>query len=409
MPYRTLRFLLLILGLFLQTSLIAVASGFTIVIDPGHGGQDPGTLGSSCKEKDIVLGIGLKLGKLIETRQPDVKIIFTRSTDEFIELNQRAIIANKAKANLFISIHADHADSPSPHGPSTFTLGQNRTAENMAIAKRENSVILLEDDYKQRYEGFDPTSAESYIMFEFMQDNYMNQSIQFASTIQSKFVASGRYDRGVRQDVFLVLRCTSMPSVLVETGFLSNPNEQEFLKSEDGQEQTALCIYKGFADFRADYDRKSTTSGSSNRPTDNYNKPDSDKVAETNSTYNSEPSIKKELLPGTKRTIKKTTITTVTTTTTTPLDTIDIGIVFKVQILASDVNLSAGNKKLKGQDAVFYLEKNLYKYTVGSFRTFAEANRKRQEVSALFRDAFVIAFRNRQKIAVEVARTEANK
>ena len=150
MPHRTLRLLLLILGLFLQTSLIAVASGFTIVIDPGHGGQDPGTLGSSCKEKDIVLGIGLKLGKLIAARQSDVKIIFTRSTDTFIELSQRANIANKAKANLFISIHADHSDSPSPHGPSTFTLGQNRTAENMAIAKRENSVILLEDDYKQR-------------------------------------------------------------------------------------------------------------------------------------------------------------------------------------------------------------------------------------------------------------------
>ncbi|MCX6309003.1 MAG: N-acetylmuramoyl-L-alanine amidase, partial [Bacteroidia bacterium] len=195
MPYRTLRFLLIFFGLFFQTSLIAVASGFTIVIDPGHGGKDPGTLGSSCKEKDIVLGVGLKLGELIASKQPDVKIIFTRNTDEFIELNQRAIIANKAKANLFISIHADHADSPSPHGPSTFTLGQNRSAENMAIAKRENSVILLEDDYKQRYEGFDPNSAESYIMFEFMQDNYMNQSIQFASTIQSKFVANGRYDR----------------------------------------------------------------------------------------------------------------------------------------------------------------------------------------------------------------------
>jgi len=409
MPYRTLRILLIFLGLFLQTSLIAVASGFTIVIDPGHGGKDPGTLGSSCKEKDIVLGVGLKLGELIASKQPDVKIIFTRNTDEFIELNQRAIIANKAKANLFISIHADHADSPSPHGPSTFTLGQNRTAENMAIAKRENSVILLEDDYKQRYEGFDPTSAESYIMFEFMQDNYMNQSIQFASTIQSKFVANGRYDRGVRQDVFLVLRCTSMPSVLVECGFLSNPNEQEYLKSEEGQEQTALCIYKGFADFRADYDRKSTTSGSSNKRTDNVNKPDLDNVAETNSTDDLDTTLNKEVLPGTIRTIKKTTVTTVTTTTTTPLDSMDRGIVFKVQIMASDDMLSERNKKLKGQEADFYQEKNLYKFTVGSFRTFAEANRKRQELVARFPDAFVIAFRNRQKIAVEVARAEANK
>jgi N-acetylmuramoyl-L-alanine amidase len=410
MPYRTLRLLLLFLGLFFQTSLIAVASGFTIVIDPGHGGKDPGTLGSSCKEKDIVLGVGLKLGELIASKQPDVKIIYTRNTDEFIELNERANIANKAKANLFISLHADHADSPSPHGPSTFTLGQNRTAENMAIAKRENSVILLEDDYKQRYEGFDPNSAESYIMFEFMQDNYMNQSIQLASTIQSKFVANGRYDRGVRQDVFLVLRCTSMPSVLVECGFLSNPNEQEFLKSEEGQEQTALSIYKGFADFRADYDRKSTNSNSLKKPVSNetISKPDRDIVAETNSTYRKDTAVKeeKEALPGTIRTIKKTTVTTITTT---PLDTLDMGIVFKVQILASDVKLSAGNKKLKGLDADFYHEKGLYKYTVGSFRTFSEANRKRQEVAARFPDAFVIAFRNRQKIAVEVAKAEASK
>ena len=392
MPYRTLRFLLLILGLFLKTSLIAVASGFTIVIDPGHGGQDPGTLGSSCKEKDIVLGIGLKLGKLIETRQPDVKIIFTRSTDEFIELSQRANIANKAKANLFISVHADHSDSPSPHGPSTFTLGQNRTAENMAIAKRENSVILLEDDYKQRYEGFDPNSAESYIMFEFMQDNYMNQSIQLASTIQDKFVANGRYDRGVRQDVFLVLRCTSMPSVLVETGFLSNPAEQEYLKSEEGQEQTALCIYKGFADFRADYDRKSTNSSSIKKPAgQDLSRPDSDTLP-----------IHTEATPGTTvKTIKTTTVTTVTTTTMTPKDSVDNSIVYKVQILASDVKLSAGNKKLKGQEADFYFEKKLYKYTVGSFKTFEEANKIRREVSSRFPDAFVIAFQNGQKVAIK--------
>jgi N-acetylmuramoyl-L-alanine amidase len=393
MPHRNLRYYAILLGLFLQTTLIAVASGFTVVIDPGHGGKDSGTLGSSCKEKDIVLGIGLKLGKLIASKQQDVKIIFTRSTDEFIELNQRAIIANKAKANLFISIHADHADSPSPHGPSTFTLGQNRSAENMAIAKRENSVILLEDDYKQRYEGFDPTSAESYIMFEFMQDNYMNQSIQFASTIQEKFVASGRYDRGVRQDVFLVLRCTSMPSVLVETGFLSNPAEQEYLKSEEGQEETALCIYKGFADFRANYDRKSTNSSSLTKP-----------------AYSSDTlPVQTELVP--TKTVKttKTTIVTKVTTTTIPLDSIERGIVFKVQIVASDIKLSAGNKKLKGQEADFYMEKKLYKYTVGSFKTFEEANKKRREVSARFPDAFVIAFRDRQKIAVETARAEANK
>ena len=401
MPYRTLRFLFLLLGLFLQTSYFAVASGFTVVIDPGHGGKDPGTLGYTCKEKDIVLGVGLKLGKLIASRQPDVKIIYTRSTDEFIELNQRAIIANKAKANLFISIHADHAESPTVRGASTFTLGQNRSAENMAIAKRENSVILLEDDYKQRYEGFDPTSAESYIMFEFMQDNYMNQSIQFASTIQSKFVSDGRYDRGVRQDVFLVLRCTSMPPVLIEVGFLSNHTEEDFLKSEEGQEQTARCIYNGFADFRADYDRKSTNASSIKTPVnESISNPDSDNRAGANEM---------ESTPGTiLKTTKTTTVTTVKTTTTRPTDVLDSGIAYKVQILASEVKLASDNKKLKGQDADFYLEKRLYKYTVGNFSTFEEANKKRKEVSSRFPDAFVIAFKNGQKIAVEKARTEAN-
>jgi N-acetylmuramoyl-L-alanine amidase len=389
MPYRNLRAFLILFGFFLLIPLYAAATGFTVVIDPGHGGKDSGTLGSSCKEKDIVLGVGLKLGKLIADRQPDVKIIFTRSTDEFIELNQRAIIANKAKANLFISIHADHAETSSVHGASTFTLGQNRTAENMAIAKRENSVILLEDDYKQRYEGFDPNSAESYIMFEFMQDNYMNQSIQFASTIQDKFTASGRYDRGVRQDVFLVLRCTSMPSVLVETGFLSNPAEEAFLKSEEGQEQTALCIYKGFADFRADYDRKSTNSSSMRKQETIASvkpetiapvKPDSEKVATKRSGTVLDTVLPKE--------VQKPEATVEST-------------VYKVQILASDIKLSAIHSKLKGQDADFYYEKKMYKYTVGTFPTFEEANKKRKSLSSRFPDAFVVAFRNGQKVAIK--------
>jgi N-acetylmuramoyl-L-alanine amidase len=263
----------------------------------------------------------------------------------------------------------------------------------MAIAKRENSVILLEDNYKQRYEGFDPNSAESYIMFEFMQDNYMNQSIQFASNIQDKFTSSGRYDRGVRQAAFLVLRCTSMPSVLVEVGFLSNPAEEAYLKSEQGQQETALCIYKGFAEFKADYDRKSTTSASMKKAeSDEFSKPDSNKVAEK--------SKESESVPGTVKTIKTTTVTTVTTTTT-PVDTLQNGTVYKVQILASDVKLMPNNKKLKGLEADFYLERKLYKYTVGSYGTFDEANKKRREVSSKFPDAFVIAFRNGQKTVLK--------
>jgi N-acetylmuramoyl-L-alanine amidase len=377
MPNRILRFLffLLSIGLAFQPTFAAAPTSFTIVIDPGHGGQDPGTRGSSCREKDIVLAIGLKLGKLINERQPDVKVLFTRSTDVFIPLNQRAILANKAKANLFISIHADHAESPTVKGASTFTLGQNRTAENMAIAKRENSVILLESDYKQRYEGFDPNSAESYIMFEFMQDNYMNQSIQFASTLQEKFVAGGRNNRGVRQDVFLVLRCTSMPSVLVETGFLSNPEEEAFLKSEEGQQEIASCLYRGFASFRSDYDRKSSTNGALTSKPTIIESPSDSGVASTPIEINQ----------------------------------IDKGILFKVQLIASNIKLSDKDRKLKGFQTEYYYEKGLYKYTIGNYSTFEEANRKRREMTASFPDAFVIAFKNGQKMDVNQAKDQINK
>lgn len=413
MPNKTLRFLFLLLltGLFIQPSFAAASANFTVVIDPGHGGQDPGTLGSSCKEKDIVLAIGLKLGRLINERQPNVKVLFTRSTDVFIPLNQRAIIANKAKANLFISIHADHAETSTVHGASTFTLGQNRTAENMAIAKRENSVILLESDYKQRYEGFDPNSAESYIMFEFMQDNYMNQSIQFASTLQEKFVAGGRSNRGVRQDVFLVLRCTSMPSVLVEAGFLSNPDEEAFLKSEEGQQQMASCLYKGFAAFKSDYDRKSTTNGAlTSKPDIIETHPDSDFIAKASSTQTTQPIVKK---PATESSQKKdsTSPSSETKKQETPIETSakDSGIVFKVQLTTSNVQLSDNSRKLKGFQTAYYYEKGLYKYTVGSYPTFEEANRKRREVSSHFPDAFVIAFKDGQKMDVLEARAQLKK
>ncbi|MDP4278651.1 MAG: N-acetylmuramoyl-L-alanine amidase, partial [Bacteroidota bacterium] len=182
--------------LFITTSAKSAADPFTLIIDAGHGGKDPGALGSIVREKDVVLDVALRFGQLVKRNHPDVKIIYTRNTDVFIPLERRAQIANNAKADLFISIHADWAESKSVHGASTFTLGQNRTKENFEIAKRENSVILLEENYEKRYEGFDPNSAESYIMFEFMQDNYMNQSIKFASEIQKRFKDSGRIDRG---------------------------------------------------------------------------------------------------------------------------------------------------------------------------------------------------------------------
>lgn len=378
---------ILLAGLFVPVSFAASPSKFTVVIDAGHGGKDPGTLGSMVKEKDIVLAVALKFGRLIKQNHTDVRVIYTRSTDVFIPLDQRAILANNSKANLFISIHADHAETASVHGASTFTLGQNRTRENLEIAKRENSVILLEDNYKQRYEGFDPTVAESYIMFEFMQDNYMNQSIQFASTLQNKFVAGGRKDRGVRQDIFLVLRCTSMPSVLVELGFLSNINEERFLKSEDGQSQMAENLLKGFTDFKNNYDRKSTSgrtmsakrNGSSTNKKNDQNRNQEELDSTTEET---KPDVLKAM-------------------------TSNSDIVFKIQMTSSPIKLSPNNKKLKGIPMDSFIEKKIYKYTFGSFATFEEANRKRLEFKNSFPDAFVIAFKDGQKMPIQEARAQS--
>jgi len=419
MPYRILcLFLLLFSGVFLQTSIAVTPSDFTIVIDPGHGGKDSGTKGASSKEKDIVLAVGLKLGQLIRQRQPEVHVIYTRATDVFIPLDQRARIANKAKANLFLSIHADHAESPTVKGVSTFTLGQNRTRENMEIAKRENSVILLENDYKQRYEGFDPNSAESYIMFEFMQDNYMNQSIQFASTLQNTFAANGRLNRGVRQDVFLVLRCTSMPSVLVELGFLSNQEEEEFLKSEEGQEKMAASLYKSFIDFKSNYERKSTSTTSLNvKPSANQTTAGKEDTSIAPKSTTRTTTVVRELVgktPGKNDSADKAIYPRQSPviiaksdhakSTDETAQAEETGITFKVQVIASDVKLAANDKKLKSFDLDFYYENKLYKYTIGSFSTFEEANRKRREVASSFTGAFVIAFKNGQKITVDSAK-----
>lgn len=399
MHFKIISLFLLLSGLTFSVSFAAASSSFTVVIDPGHGGKDNGTVGSSTREKDVVLSVGLKLGKLIEENDPDVKVIFTRSTDVFIPLDQRANIANRAKANLFISVHADHSDAPYVKGASIFTLGQNRSHENFEIAKRENSVILLEDNYKQRYEGFDPNSAESYIMFEFMQDNYMNQSIKFASILQRKFNNAGRSNRGVRQDVFLVLRRTSMPSVLVELGFLSNKEEESFLKSEEGQNQMAKSLYKGFTDFKDEYERKSTGKQSASNNNHSYNVSEKDKAIMEKSkdidTSSSEAIANIQPVKPTESSQPQPKLSNKQT---------ENEIIFKVQILASTYKLPQNDKQLKGLTTDFYYEKKLYKYTYGNFMNFEDANRKRRELDASFPNAFVIAFKNGQKIDVNEAK-----
>lgn len=225
---------------------------FVLVIDAGHGGKDAGAVGQLTKEKDINLNVALALGRLVEKNCPDVKVIYTRKTDVFVTLQGRAEIANRNKANLFISVHTNSSPvgKAAPMGAETYTLGMHRAADNLEVAKRENSVITQENNYKQTYHNFDPRKSESYIIFEFLQDRNMQQSVDLARAIQRNYTSSGRKNKGVHQAAFLVLRATSMPSVLTELGFISNAEEEKFLHSQEGVATLARAIFEGFKSYR---------------------------------------------------------------------------------------------------------------------------------------------------------------
>lgn len=236
-------------------ALTIIARAYTVVIDAGHGGKDAGALGRITKEKNINLSVALALGNMIKANCPDVKVIYTRSTDVFVELDERANIANRAKADLFISIHTNSTAAglkgTTVQGTETYTLGMHRAADNLAVAKRENSVITLESNYEEKYEGFDPRKSESYIIFELMQDQNMASSVRFAQMIQNQFAShAGRVNKGVYQAGFLVLRQTSMPSVLVELGYINNASEERYLNSAEGQQAMARSIYNAFKSYR---------------------------------------------------------------------------------------------------------------------------------------------------------------
>lgn len=220
---------------------------FTLVIDAGHGGHDAGAVGAYSKEKDINLRVALAFGKLVEENCHDVKVVYTRKNDVFIPLQRRADIANNNKADLFISVHTNALPAGRlAYGSETYSLGMARASANLAVAKRENAVITLENDYKTTYQGFDPNKAESYVIFEFMQDKYMKQSVDLASCIQKQYVSAGRPNKGVHQAGFLVLRNTSMPSVLTELGFITTPAEETYLNSQQGVMELSRSIYNGF-------------------------------------------------------------------------------------------------------------------------------------------------------------------
>ena len=355
---------------------------FTVVIDAGHGGHDPGAIGKISREKNINLSVALKLGKMIEANCADTKVIYTREKDEFVPLAKRAEIANNAKADLFISIHTNSlGGNRKVKGASTWTLGLAKSDANLEVAKRENAVILYEDDYQTRYAGFNPNSAESYIIFEFMQDKYMSQSVHLATLVQKEFKQTARRtDRGVHQAGFLVLKASAMPSILVELGFISTPEEERYLNTDSGRNALARSIYRAFLTYKKEQEARTGESLTPN------NKP----LPDTSSRSSSTPSNKKRQEEAPRKNVSA------------PL--------FKVQILASTRPISEGSRELKGLKNVdFYQEKGMYKYTCGSSTDYNEILRLKKQLSRRFKGAFIIAFKNGKKTDVETAIREYKK
>ena len=370
--YMKRRIVATIMLVFTLAVALAAKKGFTLVIDAGHGEHDAGALGTFSKEKNINLNVALAFGRLVENNCPGVNVIYTRKTDVFIPLHQRADIANRNKADLFISIHTNALPKGAKAmGLETYTLGMHRASDNFDVAKRENSVILIEKDYKQHYEGFDPSSSESYIMFEFLQDKNMAQSVELAKMVQKRTcAAAARPNKGVKQAGFLVLRETSMPSCLIELGFISTPSEEQFLNSDEGIANMGRGIYQAFCDYLAKYDKSFTV-------------PFNPEVSETKEDNKEQPQ---------------------------PEEVKDEAPVFKVQILTSNVKLKSGSRQLKGRDdADFYKDGNIYKYTVGASTNYNEIYRLRKQLLAQFPEAFIIAFKGGQRMNVQKAIEEFKK
>ncbi len=353
----------------------------TVVIDPGHGGKDPGTAGIYVNEKDIVLSVALKLGQYIETRLANVKVIYTRTTDEHIPLHERANIANSHNADLFISIHANGMPGKdAASGTETFVLGLHRAEENFEVAKRENSVILLEEDYSTRYEGFDPHSPETYIMLALMQKVYFGHSINFAKYVQDQFrERAQRKDRGVKQQGILVLAQTAMPAVLVEIGFLTNPDEEKYLMSDAGQDYIASAIFRAFRDYKNTIESRKVITHLNN----------SDSVHYYDSLYyesgeNEIISADNKGNPGTDSNSSEDNSWKIVKR--------DPDIFFKVQVTASTHPISVNSEIFRdfGDIQEFFIS-DVYKYAVGKKQTYEEIVEYSKSVKTRFPDAFVIA------------------
>lgn len=394
-------FLIIIFSFFSFTEVSAQVARFTVVLDAGHGGHDPGAQNGTAKEKDINLAVTLNLGRYIEQNMKDVKVVYTRKTDIFLELQERADVVNSNHADLFICIHTNATKGTAAYGTETYTLGLAKSKGNLDVAMRENAVMKLEQDYKTKYKGFDPTSVESYIMFEFMQDKYVDRSVEFSSDIQNQFTNyCKRADRGVRQAGFWVLWRSACPSVLIELGFISNPEEMRYLTSEKGQSDLAKAIYNAFVNFKRNHDKRSGREivevakfEQSSSPIEQINNSqqisqDTVKASQEAAKANTETQAEKKVLNSDKK-------------NELPLTN---QVIYKVQLFASEKKLKSQAPNFKGlKDVDFYVENGLYKYTIGAEADNAKIKALRKQVLTKFPEAFIIAFVGDKKITEKEA------
>ena len=398
-----------------------------VVIDAGHGGHDTGCLGSNTKEKDVALGVSLKLGKLIEENFPDVKVIYTRKTDVFVELHERAEIANNAKADLFICIHCNSACSfnkkthkvkcnEETYGEETWVMGLHKTEANLEVAKRENEVVLMEKDYQKKYDGFDPNSPEANIIFSLYQNTYLDQSLRLATLVEDELKKNGRNVRGVKQAGFLVLYKTFMPGIYIETGFLTNKTEEKFLASSQGQQTMANSIFNAFHNYKNFVE---TGESKTEKEVVKEKAPDTVQQIKKKETPPMDTVVVKE--DSAKSVGNRNPVLVDSTTLYHPKveklkkDSVEIvkkvnpvkaGYYYSIQIVLSPKKLGINASVLKGvKDANEEFIDGVYKYTVGKYSSFEEAVAMQKKMRAHdFKDAFIVAYKDGNRIPVKEAK-----
>jgi N-acetylmuramoyl-L-alanine amidase len=379
----------------------------TVVIDAGHGGKDTGAIGAISKEKDLNLTVALLAGDYIKKNLPDVKVIYTRERDVFVTLNERAAIANRNNADVFISIHCNSTDSKgaSASGAETYVLGEHKNAANLEVAKKENSSILYEEDAAEQYGDFDLNSPEAYIALSLFQKEYLNQSLQLAAKVQEQFSKRvGRKDRGVQQAGFLVLWKTAMPSILIELGFISNAAEERFLASADGQSYMASAIYRAFRDFKAAYEGENLVAETKPQPEPKVEpqpepQPEPKTEPKPEPKPEPQPEVKPEPTPEVKPVEEKPQVAEVP------------AVAFKVQFATRDTKIPVTDKAFSRVSEVdVYYYNGAYRYTSGDFRTKQEAINRQAEIRKLgFSDAFVVAFVNGERATIKEAENALKK